>query len=494
MCYFPALRLLRVAVLGVLSLGWAPGADSLVHSRLEAAVRANSGLEEDLLTLCDRIGARPADSPAMRAALQWALRAFEAAGLQAPRLETFEMPRSWSEGETAVEVLAPSAFAVSAAATALSPATPEWLEAEAVATALGKNASNVRRDRALAGKIAVVPLDDASSFDSLGHSQLHALLAMRGAVASDAKAVLFASTRRNQLLYRHLHSLSAELDPIPSAVVAREDGLRILRLLQAGDTVRVRLRLPNQIGPRYETANAVADIPGSDLAAEIVLIGAHLDSWDLGSGCLDNAVNAAMVVHVARSIRASGVEPRRTLRFVLFGAEELGLFGSRAYAERHGAQIGDHVLAIVHDMGGGRMQGYATGGRQDLLPVLENAIARARLSHPLRNTDDGYFISDNLPFMLQGVPSVFAVQDTADYFVPYHSPADTFDKVQVQFVTEAAAIAAGLMVEVSTMEERPGARLERREVLAWLRRERLVRHFQFLGVWDSWWSYYGPTN
>ena len=143
------------------------------------------------------------------------------------------------------------------------------------------------------------------------------------------------STRPHGLLYRHINIVNGKLDRIPSALVAREDALRILRLIEAGEKVLMHLSLPNVTGGPFQARNVVAEIEGSELPAEIVVAGAHLDSWDLGTGCLDNGVNVSLVIEVARSLVAAGVRPRRTVRFVLFGGEEQGLVGSQAYVRHH---------------------------------------------------------------------------------------------------------------------------------------------------------------
>ena len=126
------------------------------------------------------------------------------------------------------------------------------------------------------------------------------------------------------------------------------------------------LSLPNVTGGPFEARNVVAELRGSELPEEIVLVGAHLDSWDLGTGCLDNGANVALVIEIARSVVASGVRPRRSVRFVLFGAEEQGLLGSRAYVRDHRGELDSHVAVVVHDMGVGRMEGYSLGGRRDI--------------------------------------------------------------------------------------------------------------------------------
>ncbi len=426
-----------------------------------------------------------AGTAGMRRALAWGRQAFAGAGLAAVRLEPVPLPVRWEEGATLVEALEPTRIRVRSASSALSPPLTPAVEAELVAAGPGAPGSIVRNAERYRGRILLVALDEAESFDRLAVAQRDAMVAVREAARAGALAVLLISTRPRMLLYRHVNNVAGRIDPIPSAVVSRAEGLRLLRLLDAGTPVRLRLHIPNRIGEAYATANVVAEISGADLPDEIVLLGAHLDSWDLGTACQDNAVNVALVVHAARAIRAAGVQPRRTLRFVLFGGEELGLFGSIAYVARHRAELDRHVAAIVHDMGAGPLQGYSFGGREELLPALESVLDAAGLDS-LRHTREAFFLSDNFTFILQGVPTLFGVQDTDDFYRIYHSEADTLDEVQIAAVRESAVAAAAATLGLANLEEPFGARLGGREVLDWLRREGLVRHLQFLEVWEAW--------
>ena len=460
--------------------------DGVSLARIERAIRTSLALREDLQVLCDRIGPRMAGTEGMREALAWAEASFDAAGLFAVRLEPVPMPLRWEEGATSVEVLAPVGVSLRAVSSALSPPVPAELTAVLADGGSGQPGDISRRANRIAGKVALIRLDAAASFDELAVEQRDAMVAMGEAADAGALAVLFLSTRSHRLLYRHVNNVAGRIDPSPSALVAREDGLRLLRLLEAGEEVRVRLRMPNRIGPPYQTANVVAEIPGAAHAEEVVLLGAHLDSWDLGTGCLDNAVGAALVMHVARSLVRVGTQPRRTIRFVLFGGEEFGLFGSRAYVDRHRSELDRHVATIVHDMGDGPLIGYSVGGRDELLPVLERALGPAEHAGKYRHTTDPFFLSDNFTFMLHGVPSLFAVQDTSEFARTYHSEADTFDKVRIDRVTDAAAAAASAVLGIADLEARFGQQWDQRRVMAWLNRTGMVRHLRFLGVWDAW--------
>ena len=477
----PAIALLLASSLHAEGSGGGPVA------RVLEAVRETTALEADLHALCDGVGSRMAGTDGMRKALQWARHAFEGAAVTNVRLEPVPMPLRWQEGDTRIEVVAPTEFRLRVAATALSPAIEQPTEAELVDGGSGRPGSISRNADRFRGKVALVELDEVDSFDQLGVEQRDALVALDEATDAGALAVLFVSTRPGRLLYRHVNNVAGTLDAIPSALVARSDGLRLLRLLRGGQTVRVRIALPNRIGGPYDTANVVAELPGTDLPDEIVLLGAHLDSWDMGTGCLDNATNVALVVHVARSIAASGARPRRTMRFVLFGGEELGLFGSRAYVARHAAELDRHVATIVHDMGGGALLGYSVGARDGLLAPLEAVLGRRGPFGEYRHTREAFFMSDNFTFLLHGVPSLFAVQDTSDFYLTYHSEADTYDQVQIEHVARSAEVAATAAMGIADGQSRFGERLEREEVLGWLRRDGLVRHLRFMGVWDSWW-------
>lgn len=457
-----------------------------VLGRVETSVRTSQGLEADLRTLCDAIGPRMAGTEGMREALQWGLRSFREAGLQSARLEPVPIPLSWREGETRIEVVGPRPFRLRAASSAFSPSVQEPMEGELALGGSGQQGAVLQAGESLRGKVVLVELREATSMDSLGLSQRDSMVAVREAAEVGALAVLIVSTRPRQLLYRHVNNLSAELDPIPSALVSREDGLRLVRLMELGERVRVRLEMPNQIGPSFETANVVAELPGEGLPDEVVLLGAHLDSWDMGTGCLDNAVNVALVLHVARAIAEAGVRPLRTLRFVLFGGEEFGLFGSLAYVDSHRSELDRHVATIVHDMGGGPLSGYSTGGRRDLLREVERLLGDADDFGQLRHTAKAYFISDNFTFMLQGVPSLFAVQDTSDYYSSYHTEADTFDRVDIDSVRNSAVVAARTLVGIAQETERVAERWSAAEVSRWLQDQGLVRHLRFLGVWDEW--------
>jgi len=217
-----------------------------------------------------------------------------------------------------------------------------------------------------------------------------------------------------------------------------------------------------------------------------VILGAHLDSWDLGTGCLDNGVNAVGVIESAQAIIASGKRPKRTIRFVLFDGEEYGLFGSRAYVKRHRDELDSVAAVIVHDMGQDRIQGYALGGRPELEPGLREAMARIDDAREMRHTRDAFIGSDHFDFQLEGVPALVAIQDTGSYVLPYHSEVDTFDKVDMDQVRARAQIAAATILGLADLDRRIGPRLDRDGVEKMLQRSGMADQMKFLQLWDDW--------
>jgi len=160
------------------------------------------------------------------------------------------------------------------------------------------------------------------SWDDLFQEYLRAPGIIDQAIKGKAAAIAFTSTREHDLLYRHINTQTGEIDRLPMVLLAREDAKRIFQLLQQKKRVQIELNVPNRIGPSIRSSNVAAEITGSDSPEEFVLLGAHLDSWELGTGALDNGCNAALVIEALRAIKASGIKPRRSIRFVLFSGEE----------------------------------------------------------------------------------------------------------------------------------------------------------------------------
>ena len=455
--------------------------------RLVEEVGKGPTLEKNLRVLCDEIGGRLPGSEANHRAVNWAVEAFRQAGLSQVHTEGFNIPNSWAEGETRAEVTAPVKFAVRVASTGWSSATPGGgLDTEVLAAGRGDEGDVEHLGAAGRGKILLIAADALNSFQEMGVEQRRDTIAMREAEKIGAAALLFTASRPHGLLYRHANLVDGRLDKVPSAVVAREDALRIERLIESGKKVRMRLAMPNKIGGPFQAKNVVAEIRGSEKPDEVMIVGAHLDSWDLGTGCLDNGCNATMVIEVARAMQALHLRPRRTVRFILFNAEEEGLLGSRAYVEQHRAELDRIVAVLVHDMGTGRISGYSLGGRRELDAPLQQVMAPVDFLGATNHTPDAFFGTDHFDFLLEGIPTLVANQDTTDYVPNYHAQSDDFDKVDLRELKNQATIAAVTAYNIANGAERFGKRQTRAEVAQLMRDTRLDEQLKFLGLWSEW--------
>ncbi len=319
---------------------------------------------------------------------------------------------------------------------------------------------------AVRGAIALVRSNPMGSFDDLFAEYRRFARDDAVAAAAGAAAILFISTRPRDLLYRHTVTWGS-LASLPLAQVAREDGLRLARLSNRTQAARAR-RSTSGIGSagRGRPQRRRRD-PGPQKPHEIVLLGAHLDAWDLGTGALDNGVNCALVMEVARAI-AAGPRPARTVRFVLFTSEETGLLGSLGYVQKHRGELDRHVAGadprhrrredrrLLHQ----RPPELDAPVRAALAPV---AAWGADTANPA-----AILGTDNFDFLLEGVPNLIANQETARYLADYHADSDTFDKVDLETRQPNAAIAAVAVLGIANAPSRLGPRQSRAQVQALL--------------------------
>lgn len=455
--------------------------------RLIGAVMGPSPMEENLRVLSDEIGGRMSGSDANRRSVAWAVEAFRAAGVDSVTTHKFTMPASWSEGATRLDVLAPQKFSPGVVSIAWSPATPAGgVEAPVIDVGGGSEAEFARAGSAAKGALLLVHSRLLRAWADLFEEYLRAGPILDRALKAGAAGILWMSSREQGLLYRHINSLAGEIDRIPQALVAREDALRMARHIAAGQPVRARLTMPNQTGGSFEVENVIAEIRGSDKAGEIVMLGAHLDSWEMGSGALDNGANCALVIEVARAIRAAGIKPRRTLRFALWNGEEQGLLGSWAYARDHRSEL-DRVVAYVNfDAGTGPVTGYSLGGRSDTLAAVHEALAPLDSWNMNTHTLDISGGTDHLDFLFEGVPTFSANQEEANYIVNYHASSDTLDKVDLFALKRHAAYAAVTLAAFANRDARPGPRQSRAQIEAQIKATGFDSQMKAFGQWDDW--------
>ena len=446
-----------------------------------------SPLESNLRELTDVIGGRVTGSPAADKAVAWAVQAFRAAGVDEVLTEKFTVPVGWEEGRTRLTVLAPQPFPVRLVSIGWSPATPPGgLTANVVDVGMGDAAGFAHAGNAVKGAIVLVHTHVLKTWDDLMGEYDYEPAIVGRAVQAGAAAIFWMSTRPYLLLYRHNLSLTGELERLPQAVVAREDALRMARFIAAGQPVKVHLDMPNKITGPVGSENVVAEIRGREKPDDFVILGAHLDSWELGTGALDDGCNAAMVIDAARAIRASGGIPRRSIRFVLFTGEEQGMLGSWAYARAHRGELNHMDAAIIFDAGDGKVTGYSLGGRKDIAANVGEALKPLASFGPFENTFDADIGTDNFDFLLEGVPTLVANQEPDDYMMNYHAASDTYDKVNFAQLKRNEAIAAVTAYAVADLPQRLGVRQTRKQIERLMTESGLKKEMKETGFWSLW--------
>jgi carboxypeptidase Q len=448
-----------------------------------------SPMEENLRRLTDEVGGRVTGTPQMAKAIEWAVAAFRAADVEV-HTEKYTLPVTWSEGETRLEMFGPVKFPVRLASTGWSPPTlAGGIEANLVDIGYGTPEDFGRAGAGIKGAILLVHSDIGSTWADLFTEYLRPPDIISRAVKGGASAILWMGARERLLLYRHTNSLTGEIDKIPQAVVAREDAMRLARTVATyPGRVRVHFNMPNKVGGPIEQENVAGEIRGREKPDESVILGAHLDSWEFGTGALDNGCNAAMVIEAARAIKATGLLPRRTIRFVLFSGEEQGTVGSYEYVKAHRAELDKIRAMITYDAGIGRVTGYSLGGRRDIEAGVREVLKPLESWGANNHTYDASFGTDNFDFLLEGVPTLLANQEEANYLPNYHAASDTLDKVDIRELKLHAALAALTAWGIADRTEPLGKRLSRAELDVLIKETGLGQQMKLLGYWDAWQS------
>jgi Zn-dependent M28 family amino/carboxypeptidase len=431
-----------LAPLVLVVLAAPPAAAPTPAQTLLGSALADGNTLATVTELADQVGPRLTGSEGAAEAVRWAVGKFQALGVPV-RLETVKAPR-WVRGEERGEVLAgPGHRAWPLALTALggsAPTPPGGVEAEVVEiTSLAALETTPVEGRIVYfhhNMSTAEGYGEASELRSRGPAKASA----RGAVATMVRSAATASLRTP---HTGAAGFRNGAKPIPAVAVALEDSDAIHRWLAAGP-VRVRLVLGCRTEPDVDSANVVAEIRGREKPAEVVLLGAHLDSWDLAVGAQDDGTGVAMVLETARLIARMKPGPRRTVRFVLFMNEENGSVGSRGYAEAHGSEV--HVAALESDAGAGRplrvLVRSGEGAESFLAPLLRPLAVLGMDTVPRHSTMYGADLHSLA--RKRGLPTVHLFQDSTHYFDVHHSAADTLDKIDPAALAQSTAATAWL--------------------------------------------------
>lgn len=456
---------------------------------LIAAMLGDTPIIGDLRELTDTIGGRPTGSPANKASVEWSLEAFSRAGVTAT-VEEFEMPMQWQELKALAEVAGDVQFQPRVVARPFSTGTT----ANGLSAPLLDGGSGTGQDFArLGGNVrgAWVLVETPVLDDEIGLAGLFAEYNSAAAIeprAFDAGAagIVFMSSRPKNLLYRHFASLVTG-NRHPILTMEREGAQRILRLLRDGRNLSLTAVIEVDRGYAYKARNVIGEIRGRSRPDEIAIFGAHLDSFDLGTGALDNGANVAMLIDIARQITRLGLTPERTIRFALWNGEEQGLVGSWRYTEQHNDELDAHVVAASFDIGTGAITGFFTNGREALIPMVDAFLRPVSGLGPFQQVNVPVVGTDNFDFMIEGVPNLIANQADANYASNYHAESDTFDKVDQRQLKLNSAIAAALVWGFANGTDRlpRQTHAEIAELIGSTDLEQQMRNF---AVWEGWHS------
>jgi carboxypeptidase Q len=397
--------------------------------------------------LSDDIGARVTGSPEAGRAIQWGVEKMKAIGLENVHTEPWQISRGWTRISADAEIVSPIHRRVMIDAMGWVGSTPAGGAEADVVSVNGYQLENEMRDNSgnWRGKILLIvqmgarPKDGSSMFAKFGEF-------LKAAHQAGAVAVIGGQGGRKAEGMHLTHTGALGFNAyyeIPVVSMAAEDQEQLERYIARGKSVRLKMNVQNRVsdGP-VDSANVVGEIRGTQNPEQIVVVGGHLDSWDLASGTTDNGCGTTTTLGAAEAIMKSGFKPRRTIRFVLFTGEEEGLLGSLAYAKTHQSEMANHVAAVVLDFGQGPVTGFQMGGRDDLIPQMEGFAAALQAFGKLEVDDEPEFGTDTGPFILAGLPGINLNQDSPDYKYTHHSPVDTLDKVKPDVLDRNATVMA----------------------------------------------------
>ena len=436
-------------------------------------VKARSELIKNLEYLTTQIGARLTGSPQMNRASDWTLQRFKDYVVDA-HLETTEVPHAWTRGQDSAEITAPIQKSVEIRSLGWSKATDGPVSGSVIFLNANSPSDLGKYKGKLKGAILITrPPTELPSQQEVPENAYDAVIPPSHGIppaggpgrfrerqqimkmaADEGAAVLLIDSGKPDSLFTMGSFSRYQPSQIPTAFLTHEDYSLLYRLLQSGAvTMKVNLTGTFSPGPA-KVSITVAEIKGSEHPDERVIIGGHLDSWDLGQGALDNGTGAMAVLEAARTLHALGWKPKRTISFILFTGEEEGGVGAELFVKNHEAEIPKMDAALIHDTGTGKVFSIALENEYETAPLMEE------IYHPLQEIFDleplstRYFgSSDHVEFINKGVPGYFCVQKPAHYREAHHSQTDTFDKVIPDEINEGAAFLAAWAWNVSEMPQ-----------------------------------------
>jgi hypothetical protein len=420
---------------------------SIATSLRDRAI-AKSRAYEIVQSLVDEVGPRMSGSPGDAKAVEWALRTMHSLGFSRVHSEPVQVVH-WERGEASASIVAPVSQSMMLAALGGSVGTKEGgVEAEVVRVESLEDLEKLSAE-VVRGKIVFFDKKMERTTDGMGYGKA---VDVRGkgpiaAAKKGAVAVVIRSVGTGDERFPHTGATRYDdgVEKIPAAALAIPDSEILARTIARTGKATLRMSLGCKLLPEATSANVIGEIEGSANPAEIVLIGAHLDSWDQGFGAVDDGAGVAIVLETARLIGELPHKPRRTVRVVLFANEEMGIAGAKEYAKVHAAEVDRHVLGLEADLGAGKPTSVFYLAGENAGPLV-NAIAQPLLSlgvaKPVKDDRHG---SDLWPLRALGMPVMDVGQDASRYFDVHHTANDTLHQIVPQELDRAVAATVALV-------------------------------------------------
>jgi carboxypeptidase Q len=415
-------------------------------TRLIAAALADSAAYARLARLTDTFGHRLSGSASLESAIDWILAEMKRDGLENVRGEKAMVPH-WVRGEESAMLVSPRPYRLHMLGLGRSVGTPAG-GITAPVLVVGSFDEFTRRQAEAKGKIVLFDAPFVSYGETVRYRGAAASTAARGG----AVAALIRSVASNSIQSPHTGAMfyDTTVARIPAAALSVEDAMMLHRMSDRGDKIVVTLKMGAKTLPDVPSRNAVAEVVGSEKPDEVVVLGGHIDSWDVGQGAMDDGGGSVAAWEAVRLIKQLGLKPRRTVRVVLWTNEENGSRGALAYRDTHAQELGKHVLAMESDFGVFKPLGYLVTGPDSAVAIARD-IASLLSSIGAATAEPGGPEADVGPLTERGVPAASPIVDGTRYFWYHHSEGDTIDKLNPREMAECVALLAVMAYIVADM-------------------------------------------
>ena len=417
--------------------------------KIITAAMKDSTAYERLAYLCDTFGPRLSGSSNLEKALDWIISEMRSDGLKMPRGERVQVP-TWIRGKESLDLILPFKKSIAMLGLGGSIATPKGgIKAEVVVVnnfdELDEKGNNVR------GKIVLFN----APFTTYGETVQYRYKGASSAARYGALASLIRSVGPWSMNTPHTGAMAYDKDQpkIPHAAITMEDAMMFGRLQERGERIVLHLRMDARSVADRWSRNVIAELPGSEFPEEIIVLGGHIDSWDVGQGAHDDGGGCIAAWQAVKLIKDLGLQPKRTLRVVLWTNEENGGRGNKNYRDEHLDELKDHILAIESDGGVFNPRGFGFTGSDEARDILTN-ISRLLLPIDANAIFKGGRAADIAPLNDEGVPAMSLKVDGSKYFWYHHTDADTFDKVDIMEFNRCVAAMAVMAYVVADMDDR----------------------------------------